>query len=90
MGILLRGVKKDDVRRGMVVAKPGTTKQYDHIEAQVGFYHMLACFKNMPICLNLIVTSKPVFKHQSPHENEVPLLSCPFAKVKIYNIEILG
>ena len=35
MGILLRGVKKDDVRRGMCVAKPGTVKQYDHFEAQV-------------------------------------------------------
>ena len=37
MGILLRGVKKDDVRRGMVVAKPGTIKQHDHFEAQVSF-----------------------------------------------------
>lgn len=35
MGILLRGVKKDDVRRGMAVAKPGTIKQYDHFEAQI-------------------------------------------------------
>ena len=35
MGILLRGVKKDDVRRGMCVAKPGTVKQFDHFEAQV-------------------------------------------------------
>ena len=35
MGILLRGVKKDDVRRGMAVAKPGTVKQHDHFEAQV-------------------------------------------------------
>ena len=35
MGILLKGVKKDDVRRGMVVAKPGSIKQHDHFEAQV-------------------------------------------------------
>ena len=27
-GLLLRGVKRDDVKRGMVVAKPGTTKPY--------------------------------------------------------------
>ena len=27
-GLLLRGVKRDDVRRGMVVAKPGTTKAH--------------------------------------------------------------
>ncbi|XP_040583054.1 elongation factor Tu [Lepeophtheirus salmonis] len=35
MGILARGVKKDDVRRGMVVAKPNSVKQVDHIKAQV-------------------------------------------------------
>jgi translation elongation factor EF-Tu-like GTPase len=38
MGILLRGVKKDDVRRGMAVAKPGTVKQHDNFEAQVKKY----------------------------------------------------
>ena len=27
-GLLLRGVKRDDVKRGMVVAKPGTTKAH--------------------------------------------------------------
>ena len=27
-GLLLRGVKRDDVKRGMVVAKPGTAKAY--------------------------------------------------------------
>lgn len=37
MGILLRGVKKDDVRRGMCVAKPGTVKQFDNFEAQVTY-----------------------------------------------------
>jgi elongation factor Tu len=35
MGVLLRGLKKDDIRRGMCVAKPGTIKQHDKIEAQV-------------------------------------------------------
>lgn len=34
-GLLLRGLKKDDVRRGMVVAAPGSVKQHDHFEAQV-------------------------------------------------------
>ena len=43
MGILLRGVKKDDVRRGMCVAKPGTVKQYDHFEAQVTRMARLRC-----------------------------------------------
>lgn len=28
-GLLLRGVKREDVRRGMVVVKPGTTKAHD-------------------------------------------------------------
>ncbi len=36
MGILARGIKKDDVRRGMCVVKPGTVKQCDNFRAQVG------------------------------------------------------
>jgi elongation factor Tu len=35
LGALLRGIKRDDVRRGMVVAKPGTVKAHDHLEVQV-------------------------------------------------------
>ena len=35
MGILMRGVKRDDVKRGMIVAKPGTLKQYDRFKAQI-------------------------------------------------------
>lgn len=35
VGLLLKGVKKDDIRRGMVVAKPGTIRQHDHVEAQL-------------------------------------------------------
>jgi len=35
MGVLLRGLKKDDIRRGMCVGKPGTIKQHDKVEAQV-------------------------------------------------------
>nr|ACO11326.1 Elongation factor Tu, mitochondrial precursor [Caligus rogercresseyi] len=35
MGVLARGVKKDEVRRGMVVAKPKSVSQVDHIKAQV-------------------------------------------------------
>jgi len=35
LGALLRGIKRDEVRRGMVLAKPGTMKAYDNIEAQV-------------------------------------------------------
>ena len=35
MGLLARGIKKDDVRRGMCVVKPGSIKQCDHFKAQV-------------------------------------------------------
>ena len=35
MGVLARGIKKDDVRRGMCMVKPGTVKQSDHIQAQI-------------------------------------------------------
>eukprot|EP00088_Acartia_fossae_P041768 TRINITY_DN436_c0_g1_i2.p1 TRINITY_DN436_c0_g1~~TRINITY_DN436_c0_g1_i2.p1 ORF type:complete len:474 (-),score=150.00 TRINITY_DN436_c0_g1_i2:23-1408(-) len=35
MGVLARGIKKDDVRRGMCMVKPGSVKQCDHIQAQI-------------------------------------------------------
>lgn len=35
LGALVRGVKRDDIRRGMVMAKPGTMKAHDDLEAQV-------------------------------------------------------
>ncbi|KAJ8984811.1 hypothetical protein NQ317_013009 [Molorchus minor] len=35
VGALVRGLKRDDVKRGMVMAKPGTVKSYDNIETQV-------------------------------------------------------
>ncbi|MDA1079353.1 MAG: elongation factor Tu [bacterium] len=35
VGILLRGVGKDDVERGQVLAKPGTAKPYTDFEAEV-------------------------------------------------------
>jgi len=35
VGILLRGVGKDDVERGMVVAKPGSVKPHKHFFAEV-------------------------------------------------------
>lgn len=35
LGALVRGLKRDEVRRGMVMCKPGTMKAYDHIETQV-------------------------------------------------------
>ena len=35
VGLLLRGVKREDVERGMVVVKPGTTTPHTEFEAQV-------------------------------------------------------
>ncbi|CAD7077757.1 unnamed protein product [Hermetia illucens] len=35
LGALVRGVKRDDIKRGMVMCKPGTVKPLDHFEAQV-------------------------------------------------------
>ena len=35
VGLLLRGVEKDDIKRGMVLAKPGSIKPHKKFEAQV-------------------------------------------------------
>jgi len=35
VGLLMRGVEKDDLKRGMVVAKPGSIKPHKKFEAQV-------------------------------------------------------
>lgn len=35
LGALVRGVKRDDIKRGMIMCKPGTLKANDNIEAQV-------------------------------------------------------
>ncbi|KZV32398.1 elongation factor Tu, mitochondrial [Dorcoceras hygrometricum] len=35
VGLLLRGLKRDDVQRGMVVAKPNTLKTYTKFEAEI-------------------------------------------------------
>ncbi|MPM92234.1 Elongation factor Tu [bioreactor metagenome] len=35
VGLLLRGVDKDEIKRGMVIAKPGSVKPHDHFKATV-------------------------------------------------------
>ncbi|KAK8749077.1 hypothetical protein OTU49_015662 [Cherax quadricarinatus] len=35
MGALVRGLKRDDVVKGMIMAKPGTMKAHDNVEGQV-------------------------------------------------------
>jgi elongation factor Tu len=35
VGLLLRGIEKTDIRRGMVICKPGTVKPHEHFKAEV-------------------------------------------------------
>ena len=35
IGVLLRGVKRDDIERGQVLAKPGSITPHTHFEAEV-------------------------------------------------------
>src|SRR5205814_8181603 len=35
VGVLLRGIKKEEVERGMVLAKPGTITPHTHFKAEV-------------------------------------------------------
>src|SRR2546425_7090385 len=35
VGLLLRGIEKDQIERGMVLAKPGSIKPHTHFEAEV-------------------------------------------------------
>jgi len=35
LGALVKGLKRDEIKRGMIMCKPGSMKAYDHIEAQV-------------------------------------------------------
>lgn len=36
-GVLLRGIKREDIQRGQVLAKPGTIKPHTTFEAEVYF-----------------------------------------------------
>ena len=35
VGLLLRGIAKEDIKRGMVICKPGSVKPHDHFKAEV-------------------------------------------------------
>ncbi|XP_044734572.1 elongation factor Tu, mitochondrial [Chrysoperla carnea] len=35
LGALIRGIKRDEIKRGMVMCKPGSVKAHDNVEAQV-------------------------------------------------------
>ena len=54
MGILVKGLKKDELRRGMVVAKKNTVKQADHFDAKVTKLNLpvLNCTSESFICIS--------------------------------------
>ena len=35
MGALIRNIKRDELRRGVVLGKPGTMAMHNHFEAQI-------------------------------------------------------
>lgn len=35
LGALLRGIKRDEIRRGMMLCQPGTAQAHDYVDAQV-------------------------------------------------------
>jgi len=49
MGALIKGVKRDDVRRGYCIGKPGTLKMYNRFEAQVYLLSKDEGGKNKPV-----------------------------------------
>lgn len=58
MGALVRGLKKEEMRRGMVLAKPGSVTAYNHFGAQVGWLFM-------PIADNtMVIDQLYVFSYQ--------------------------
>ena len=46
LGALVRGVKREEVKRGMVMCAPGSIKSYSQFEAQVTFsnWDLLFCW----------------------------------------------
>ena len=54
LGALVRGVKRDDIRRGMVMCKPNSMKVYDNFEAQVLDYYSNTFQPNTIMMLNIL------------------------------------
>jgi len=46
VGALIRGIKRDDVRRGQILAKPGTISMHNHFAAQVVPIAILCIFSS--------------------------------------------
>lgn len=54
LGVLLRGVKRDDVKRGMVCAAPGLVKPYDQFEAQLYILKKEEGGRNKPLLSTMV------------------------------------
>ena len=46
LGALVRGLKREDVKRGMVLCAPGTVKAHTKFEAQVTSVYSRECERN--------------------------------------------
>lgn len=53
LGALLRGIKRDQVRRGMAVVKPGEYKPVDHVETQLYMLKKEEGGRNLPFLSTL-------------------------------------
>lgn len=73
LGALVRGVKREDIRRGMVMCKPGSVKAQDNVEAQV-----TRCLKGIALygILNRI----------SPYSLQIKNSKINYSSIKIHAI----
>ena len=70
LGALIRGVKRDEIRRGMCLCKPGTMSMHNKVEAQVSkkrktFSTKLVKWQELDVlkhCFSLIYFSKLVLE----------------------------
>jgi len=64
LGALVRGVKRDDVKRGMVLCAPGTVKSHTKFKAQVS----TTLHKQSPTaCIPVLVQHLPTHTHTHTH-----------------------
>ena len=58
LGALLRGIKRDEVKRGMVVCEPGTVKAHIKVKAQVSIILDPLLYSDLSVlsCTAIILT----------------------------------
>ena len=59
VGLLLRGIEKNDIRRGMVVAKPGSITPHTDFKAEIYVLKKEEGGRHTPFHLSLIHISEP-------------------------------